>query len=367
MTEQDLEKALHPVWEGSLIYDESVMFYPDGESGTVMPAPLLYEPAEIFRVCSMDHSILYEPEKDYCIKDGCLVLMEGSAIPAWEFDDFYRKKASAIPIYSTLVPGRFLPVQECALLAKRQVLVTYQRTGGGDLLYVPADMLDRLPFFHKKLKDKSDVLIVYYGDSIMFGCDASGLHHSPPDMPVFTQLVTHMLRRIYQLPMKGINTSEGGKTSRWGREAAEKRVALYHPDLVVLGFGMNDAGEGIGCEEYEDNIRSIINTVRQKKETAEFLLVSTTLPNEECAGWLKGQAYLQRGLEKICRDTPGTVLVPMTDMHKELLSRKRYADMTGNMVNHPNDYLARIYAQVILRILGVTGCAVDSGFGGFER
>ena len=42
----------------------------------------------------------------------------------------------------------------------------------------------------------------------------------------------------------------------------------------------------------------------------------------------------------------------MTDMHKKLLATgKRYRDMTGNNVNHPNDFLARVYAQVILRTL----------------
>jgi hypothetical protein len=38
----------------------------------------------------------------------------------------------------------------------------------------------------------------------------------------------------------------------------------------------------------------------------------------------------------------------MTAVHGSLLSKKSYADMTGNNINHPNDYLARVYAQTLL-------------------
>ena len=46
-------------------------------------------------------------------------------------------------------------------------------------------------------------------------------------------------------------------------------------------------------------------------------------------------------------------IVPVTSMHKSLLEKKRYYDMTGNNVNHPNDFMARIYAQTVNKtILG---------------
>lgn len=37
--------------------------------------------------------------------------------------------------------------------------------------------------------------------------------------------------------------------------------------------------------------------------------------------------------------------------HKALLSKKKYIDMTGNNVNHPNQFLIRVYAQTILNLL----------------
>ena len=50
-------------------------------------------------------------------------------------------------------------------------------------------------------------------------------------------------------------------------------------------------------------------------------------------------------------ETEGVVVANMTRLHQDLLKRKNYADMTGNNINHPNDYLARVYAQVLLKTM----------------
>jgi len=39
-------------------------------------------------------------------------------------------------------------------------------------------------------------------------------------------------------------------------------------------------------------------------------------------------------------------------MHQDLLTAgKKYLDMTSNNVNHPNDFIARIYAMNVLSLL----------------
>jgi acyl-CoA thioesterase I len=48
---------------------------------------------------------------------------------------------------------------------------------------------------------------------------------------------------------------------------------------------------------------------------------------------------------------PGVALVDMTAVWQKLMERKKFADMTGNGVNHPNDYGHRLYAQAILALL----------------
>ncbi len=40
-------------------------------------------------------------------------------------------------------------------------------------------------------------------------------------------------------------------------------------------------------------------------------------------------------------------------MHAAVLARKRYRDMTGNNINHCNDFSARIYRDTILAAMGI--------------
>ena len=42
------------------------------------------------------------------------------------------------------------------------------------------------------------------------------------------------------------------------------------------------------------------------------------------------------------------MLLHIQAVQKEIGKRKRYIDITGNWLNHPNDYLARILAQVVI-------------------
>jgi len=41
----------------------------------------------------------------------------------------------------------------------------------------------------------------------------------------------------------------------------------------------------------------------------------------------------------------------VTSMSRRLLETKRFRDYTGNNVNHPNDFMARVYAQVVFRAI----------------
>ncbi len=48
---------------------------------------------------------------------------------------------------------------------------------------------------------------------------------------------------------------------------------------------------------------------------------------------------------------PGVALADLTSVWTELLKFKQDWDLTGNGVNHPNDFGHRVYAQVITALL----------------
>ena len=54
-------------------------------------------------------------------------------------------------------------------------------------------------------------------------------------------------------------------------------------------------------------------------------------------------------LAELCE--PGIALADLTSIWTEFLKRKRDWDLTGNGVNHPNDFGHRVYAQVLSTLL----------------
>ena len=65
---------------------------------------------------------------------------------------------------------------------------------------------------------------------------------------------------------------------------------------------------------------------------------------------------IQKKLQNIYEATVGVRNVAVggwSTVNGRDAAEKRYRDMTGNNINHPNDFIARVYAQVILkRLLG---------------
>jgi hypothetical protein len=81
-----------------------------------------------------------------------------------------------------------------------------------------------------------------------------------------------------------------------------------------------------------------------------IILIATMLGN---ADWVT----LKQPLFPQYRDAlsqlggPGVALADMTSIWTELLRHKKDWDLTGNGVNHPNDFGHRIYAQVLSALL----------------
>ena len=144
------------------------------------------------------------------------------------------------------------------------------------------------------------------------------------------------------------NLSVAGRDSAWGLTMIDKVIAT-EPDLVVLAFGMNDAASRPAAE-FKRNTNGMIQAVRAKLPETEFILIATMLGNRNWT-YLKADLFPQYrdALRQLCGD--GVVLADMTSMWAELLRYKKYWDLTGNGVNHPNDFGHRIYAQVLSALL----------------
>ena len=78
------------------------------------------------------------------------------------------------------------------------------------------------------------------------------------------------------------------------------------------------------------------------------------IPNPEIRSFQHNQLPAQQdALYQIAAESEGICVAPAHSMFRELVAHKKhYLELTGNCINHPNDFSIRIYAQTILSILG---------------
>ena len=104
-------------------------------------------------------------------------------------------------------------------------------------------------------------------------------------------------------------------------------------------------------ELFIGNLKGIMEITRKANPNAEFILVSPTLPNPIAKRFNKLQADLEAPIRELAK-REGTAFISMTELHRILLSKKEYHHMTGNNINHPCDFLARLYAQSVMATIG---------------
>jgi hypothetical protein len=105
---------------------------------------------------------------------------------------------------------------------------------------------------------------------------------------------------------------------------------------------MNDTNESVTAS----SVATIIENIREAAPECEFILVAPIKPNP-ASGLLTCQSRIPDALRELA-GVDGVAFVDMYDFHEALLENKDYAAMAGNNVNHPNDWLIRVYAMNIL-------------------
>ena len=56
-------------------------------------------------------------------------------------------------------------------------------------------------------------------------------------------------------------------------------------------------------------------------------------------------------LSEIAQDTASVAVADIGNVHRYMMERKRFIDMTSNNVNHPNDFFYRVHAQFLAGML----------------
>ncbi|MBR6917265.1 MAG: hypothetical protein IKN38_03690 [Clostridia bacterium] len=353
-TYYDLAMYTEPYWNGNVVYNEAV--YPLREpGGSMLPIRLMYDAKRVVSVRNSELNVEYKYGADYTTdEDGRLVIAPSGAIATIPYTDYIRntKPSQDASKWMDTRDGRYMYFSETGDLHRSQLAVTYVHeddwTGA-----VPESKLDLLPKSAAALSEKRAMNVVFIGDSVTFGCNASSMSNinSRPFMPTYPEMTITALKAKYGYSsINYINTAVGGTTSSWGADETPSRVVANAPDLVFIGFGTNDGTILVAPSDYKANIKSIIDTTRSSYPNAEFVLISPSVINPITHFYGRQEEYMPI-LQQIEDEYDGVVFVDMMTMHKSLLERKKYNDMTGNNVNHPNDFLIRMYVQSIMATL----------------
>lgn len=363
----DLEQMLSPDWEGDTIYNESVlpMLY---EGETEAHAMLALDAEEILRVTDYSGKTVYEQGRDYYYKDGEIYIPATSTILFSNISANYQdtdgsaktltgKINDASVLYSDYPvsnfknrDGKYIYFRENAF-HKDQLLVTYRHAQdaqwGGDCL-PDASQSAKLSNTIAKLKAGEPLRIAAFGSSTTADACASAEMNAAPCLPGWGSLVEHALSEYYHTDaIRYFNVAHGGKSSSTLGVPGVADLTDTNPDLVMIGFLTN---ETVSQEEYKANIQTIIDETREVNPDAEFILFSSKVSHDGYAGYDRIANY-KDALAQIAEADEHIAYLDIQGVHSWLLERKNYESITGNNINHPNDYIHRIYAKLALDIL----------------
>jgi lysophospholipase L1-like esterase len=338
-----LNDIMEPFWASDTMLNESVIMVSQGDN--LPEAPLLFNPLNILSVSNAQMTEEYEEGIDWVVDGRILRLTRDSRAQALTYEELHPSSPDAKPGVMKCYDGSYLVFGEGSWFHRQQLVVTYTHSGdqweGPRLDFDPT----KLPATIEKLRQKTPIKVMLLGDSISVGANASGFTGAPPYTPSWGELVAKQLEATYNTSVTYKNPSLGGTTVQWGEEVAPFFVTPEKPDLLMIAFGMNGRAS---AEEYLQSIKAIMDSVRRNNPATEFILVAPMQANQRWRPLGPQASYLSALLTL---EKQGIAVADMWSVHRELLKHKLYWDMTGNHVNHPNDFLTRVYAQVVASLL----------------
>jgi lysophospholipase L1-like esterase len=336
----NLDRAMQPFWLGKNVYNEAVLML--SSDGKPAAGQLMFLPSRIISV--QDYGLLtnYAEGVDYTVDGLTLVCTAKSRLSQIRDEDLLKGE-----LKWNVVGGK-------------QVMVTYEHDDAwGHPPLPPAG--GGLPNTMKKLKAHAPLRVVAYGDSITHGIGESALSHIPPFLPPWPELFVRGLKATYQDEhIQFYNSAQSGADANWGKIYAGRMVASLNPDLVIIAFGQNDFWR-VSAGSFADSITAIMKTVRNKNQNAEFLLVSTLrFDPAYTTNTLYWNVVGEYAAKLRAMTGPGVQMADMTAISEWVYAAKKPKDCLNDPL-HPNDYLARWYAQILVAALDPQSATMTNG------
>ena len=347
-----MDSRVPPLFSGSVMTNETVLFM-----GTDDAAPLMYRADEILSVTSFDLKTNYVEGVDWTFDAATHTIRPtaNTRMPYYTEAEWYPESGR----FACNVPGKaYVFFSEGSVISLHQVCVTYRHS---DSWEGPAPCDDSAAFtpMLAELAARQGGKTLFYGDSITTGANSSGRIGFDPYIPSWPEQVhAEIVAATGNTGLEYVNTAVGGKNTQWGLDNVQERVIAYAPDFVLIAFGMNDT---LSAADYSSKHEAMVNAIHAALPNAAVMLVSPMVPNLETTSLAsRGTLFPQYEQELVALvakfRAAGFARIgcaSVNTMHAAVLAKKRFRDMTGNNVNHCNDFSARIYRDTILAAMGL--------------
>lgn len=272
--------------------------------------------------------VVYKENVDYVVDyaKGTIARTANSSLPDFSKNVLYGLKGFDHGKYPGFSNHPFL------------IWVDYKTTDG-KVWAKPNDQSKYLTKVRAKLKAGGPFNIVWYGDSITAGGEASTL-----DRQFKSMYSKYIQSKFPKAKVDFQDASIPGYTSTQGIEWWDDHIGKTSPDLVMLGWGMND--HNINSNEpdvFKNNLITLVKMIRERKG-ADVILYSAFPPNNDWKFGTHRMAVYAQATKQAAAET-GCAYVNIYDTWNMVLQRKDQSSLLGNNINHPTDFGHWLYEQ----------------------
>ena len=342
------DQYLTPFWSSGAVFNETVLL-----TGVNKTGKLLFNPkngvAGILSIKSFDGATEFCLGKDITLSGR--ILTQVSTAPS---ADYLAKKFNTKPSN---------PSQGLNYIPSSWVCVTYIPDRSNWKFPAFQQKTDKLPLSTAKLVGKQELKVVALGMSITAGQNVSGgtvdidrMKPAAPYMRGYIEMMKLELEKLSGSKVTLFNASCPGKDAQWAADNADLLVNPCKPDLVIIDMGMNDIYGADQYNNFKTRIQSVMSTIKAKNSNVEFILIGNLLPDPVYNTWYpdspkktgKDCMYSHQAALKSL-EAVGVANLDMTSLSDTLYTRKSPKDCLTNEL-HPNDYMARWYAQGLVSL-----------------
>ncbi len=218
----------------------------------------------------------------------------------------------------------------------------------------------------------SPVTIAFIGDSVTQGCFEvyykrdGNIETIFESENAFSAKVKRILNYLYpSAQINIINSGISGDVAENGNRRFERDIAKYSPDLVVVGFALNDCCRG-GEEYKEIYVNSLREIFRKTKEmSAECIFLTPNMMNDRVSPHLQderlvalAESFINNSLQDfvkaakaVAREEGVTVCDIYEDWKLMQASGVDITELLSNKLNHPTREMNMFTAYKIVETM----------------